>query len=358
MTDPPAKPLPRPPGAVRRRAVDASGEALVRSAPLVPGRGLPLVVEPALDGVRLLDWAEDQRGWLDRALLDHGGVLLRGFGLSSLEEFEEVVRRTSGELMTYTFRSTPRTAVAGRVYTSTEYPAHQPIPLHNEMSYTRRWPLRIGFFAQQPATRGGATPIADSRRVYRRIAPEVRARFETHGVLYVRNYSGGGGGGGGLDVPWQEVFQTDDPAEVEAFCREAGIELEWRGGDRLRTRQVCQAVTRHPETGETVWFNQAHLFHVSSLEPEVRRSLLSRLAPEDLPRNAFYGDGSPIGDEELDEVRRAWRDEAVDVAWQAGDLLLLDNVLAAHGRAPYEGPRRVLVAMARPSDGGAEELRG
>jgi alpha-ketoglutarate-dependent taurine dioxygenase len=343
------KPLPKPLAAARQ-AVSLSAAELVRTAPLVPGRDFPVKVEPALEGVRPVQWAADHRDTVDQILRHRGALLLRGFSPLAMEDFQEIVRRTSGELLTYTFRSTPRREVSGRIYTSTEYPAHQWIPMHNEMSYTRSWPLRIGFFCAQPAANGGATPLADSRRVYQRLDSALRERFEALGVLYVRNY------GGGLDVAWQEVFQTDDRAEVERYCRDSGIELEWRDGDRLRTRQVCQAAIRHPETGEAVWFNQAHLFHVSSLEPAVRHALLSQLDPADLPRNTYYGDGSPIEDATLDQIRDAFREEMVSFPWQRGDVLLLDNVLIAHGRAPFEGPRQVLVAMARPASDG--EARG
>ncbi len=215
--------------------------------------------------------------------------------------------------------------------------------MHNEMSYSRSWPMRIWFLCAQAAPEGGETPIADSRRVFERIRPEVRERFARLGVLYVRNY------GGGLDLAWQDVFQTDDRAAVESFCRENGIEIQWREGDRLRTRQVCQAVAAHPVTGAPLWFNQAHLFHVSSLAPAIREHLLAAVSPEDLPRNTFYGDGSPIEDETLDHIREVYERERVLFPWQDGDILLLDNMLTAHGRAPFSGPRKVLVGMAEPA---------
>jgi alpha-ketoglutarate-dependent taurine dioxygenase len=325
---------------VQRKPMSTSIDELVREEPLLPDRDLPLKLEPAADGVSLLDWVKQSRERIDSMLLRHGGILFRGFDAGSLERFEEIVRVTSGELMQYTYRSTPRSEVAGKIYTSTEYPADQWIPMHNEMSYTSEWPLRIAFFCMRPAERGGETPIADSRRVFQRIAPELRARFAAKGVMYVRNYSPG------LDVSWQDVFQTSDRAEVERFCHHAGIELEWKEDGGLRTRQVCQAVARHPVTGEMVWFNQAHLFHVSNLAPEVRTALLARCGESDLPRNTYYGDGSPIEEDALEEIRRAYHSESIDVPWRHGDLVLLDNMLAAHGRAPFSGPRKIVVAMA------------
>jgi alpha-ketoglutarate-dependent taurine dioxygenase len=104
-----------------------------------------------------------------------------------------------------------------------------------------------------------------------------------------------------------------------------------------------------------VWFNQAHLFHISNLEHAVRESLERVFAPEDLPRNAFLGDGSPIPESALDNIRTAYRVTSVEFPWQARDLLLLDNMLTAHGRNPFTGQRRVAVAMAQPYDPGISE---
>lgn len=326
----------------RRRAVTVSVEELVRSEPLSPERALPLLVRPASAGVDLKGWAEGSRDFIDTHLLHDGGILFRGFGVRSVPEFEDFVRAVGGDLLDYSYRSTPRTQVSGKIYTSTEYPADQSIPFHNEQSYTRSWPLKIAFFCVQPAQQGGETPIADSRRVHARIDPAVAERFERLGVMYVRNY------GDRLDLPWQDVFQTDDRGQVEAFCGRSGIACEWKDDGRLRTTQVCQGVATHPRTGEKLWFNQAHLFHVSSLPAAVRDELLADLGEEQLPRNTYYGDGSPIEDAALDAIRAAYAAEEVVFPWEEGDLLLLDNMLVAHARKPFAGPRRIVVGMAEP----------
>lgn len=304
------------------------------------GCELPVKIEPKLKGVDLLAWAASCSEEIKAHLHEHGGILFHNFEVRSVEVFERFMRAASGELLEYTYGSTPRTRVGGGIYTSTEYPAHLPIPLHNEMSYSRSWPARVGFYCRQPAESGGETPIADSRRVLKLISHSVKEAFANKGVMYVRNY------GGGLDLSWEQVFNTENAEEVERFCRQAGIEYEWRGGGRLRTRQVCQAMTRHPETGEEVWFNQAHLFHVSALEWVLREHLLSQIKEEDLPRNAYYGDGSPIETAALEEVRAAYAEATVKFKWAEGDILLLDNVLTAHGREPYAGVRSILVGMA------------
>jgi alpha-ketoglutarate-dependent taurine dioxygenase len=163
--------------------------------------------------------------------------------------------------------------------------------------------------------------------------------------MYVRNY------GGGLDVPWQQVFDTSERATVEAYCRDHEIVCEWKDDGELRTRQVCQAVAQHPRTREWVWFNQAHLFHVSGLGPELRDVLQELVEPEDLPRNVYYGDGAPLEEALLDEVRGVLDATRVVFPWRTDDILMLDNMLVAHARSPFEGPRKIVVAMAEPHGG-------
>ena len=158
--------------------------------------------------------------------------------------------------------------------------------------------------------------------------------------MYVRNY------GNGLDVPWQKVFNTDDKAVVEAYCAKKEILCEWKADGELRTRQLCQVIERHPVTGEDVWFNQAHLFHVSALEPKLRQMLLEIVEPENLPRNVYHADGSSISIEDLDDIRKAIGELTFTFNWNAGDVLMIDNMLIAHGRTPFSGNRKVLVAMA------------
>jgi alpha-ketoglutarate-dependent taurine dioxygenase len=271
-----------------------------------------------------------------------GGLLLRGFEVDGVSGFRTFAQGFGHPLLGYEFGSTPRSNLTAGIYSSTEYPAHQSIPLHNEQSYARTWPLKIWFYCPLPSPEGGETPIADSREVYRRMPARLRERWAERGLLYVRNY------GGGLDVPWPKVFNTTERAEVESFCRANGISCEWKSDGELRTRQICQAVAQHPRTGEWVWFNQAHLFHVSALEAELREVLLDAVTPEDLPRNVYYADGAPIEESLLDEVRGVLHECQVIFPWQAGDILILDNMLSAHARQPFQGPRQVVVAMAEP----------
>lgn len=330
--------------------VDGGLPAGVRCTPLTAdGRG-PRVLEPTRALPDPAVWAAAERDALERLSQRHGGLLLRGFAVPGPEGLEALVRALYGDTMAYVDRAAPRTRVCGRVYTATDYPRDLRVFLHNESSFAARWPLKIAFLCETPASEGGATPIADVRRVLERLDPELLRPFEQQGVLYVRNF-----GAGPFGLRWQVAFQTEDRTQLERWCRGAGIELEWRG-EALRTRQRRPAVARHPETGERVWFNHAAALHVSTLEERRRRTLLKLMSEQDLPQNVYYGDGSPIAPEAMEAVRDAYRRETQFFDWRAGDVLLLDNMLMAHGREAYAGPRRLFVTMAAPV--GRDERRG
>jgi alpha-ketoglutarate-dependent taurine dioxygenase len=157
--------------------------------------------------------------------------------------------------------------------------------------------------------------------------------------MYVRNFSDG------LDVSWQRFFHTEDRAVVEDACAKQGFIAEWYGKDNLRVKQSCRGVLRHPVTGEISFFNQVQLHHVHCLDPEVRDSLLSIFKREDLPRHVYYGDGSPIEDSVMDHIGETYEKNAVRFKWREGDMVTLDNMITAHARDPFVGPRKIVVAL-------------
>nr|QEO74756.1 Dioxygenase TauD/TfdA [uncultured bacterium] len=327
---------------VKPRAFDLSSLSIVELGHIDPDKALPLVIRPSVGGINLAEWIKANYDFIRTSLWKHGGILFRGFGLGSKDDFDGALKSIPVELMYYMEGATPRTELGGRIYTSTEFPADQSIALHNELCYVTTWPMKIWFFCVTPAETGGQTPIGDVRKVLPHIPAEIRQRFIEKGWMLVRNF------GDHMGLPWQRSFRVGSKAEAEDYFRRGRISFEWKGGDRLRTWQVRPAVATHPVTGEQVWFNHTAFWHVSSLEPNLREMLLADYGEEGLPFATYYGDGSPIPDDVIEALREAYRKETVAFLWEKGDLLMLDNMLAAHGRFPYSGPRVVLTAMGEP----------
>ncbi len=306
---------------------------------MISGKKMLLQVDD--DEPSSIDWIKANKDGVDLFLSTHGALLIRGLKIESSEQFRDILKILfEEELATYTYRSTPRTELVDNVYTATEYHPSQVIPQHSENAYSNSWPMRIGFLCMLPASKMGNTPIADNRVVYQEIPKEIREEFEHKKIMYVRNYSK-------IDLSWQEVFQTKNKEVVESYCKENSIEFEWVHDGGLRTKQVNQASIPHPITGEKLWYNQAHLFHVSSLDSELQESLIELLGEENLPRNTYFGDGTPIDVNALSTIRKIYEKAKFSFQWQKSDLLLLDNMLFSHGREPFEGPRQVYVGMAR-----------
>jgi alpha-ketoglutarate-dependent taurine dioxygenase len=334
------------PRARARRAVKLADVELVKVGRVPEVERSPVVIEPASPDVDLAEWGAAHRDEIESHLLDAGAVLFRGFGLRTAADFERATGAIDSRLYGG-YGDLPRAegSTSNNIYKSTPYPADQPILFHNESSHLPSWPMRISFFCVIPSEKGGETPLADCREICRRLDPEVLDEFRTKGLSYVRNFAPG------LDVSWQQFFQTEDRAAVEEACREGGMGFEWKGEDGLRVMQPAAAVRNHPVSGEELFFNQIQLHHIYCLQPEVRESLLSIYGPDDLPRNVHFGDGSPIPDETVQHVLDVYWDTCVMFPWQQGDIIMLDNMLVAHARMPFEGERSIAVAMAGMTDG-------
>ncbi|WP_017328296.1 non-ribosomal peptide synthetase [Synechococcus sp. PCC 7336] len=311
---------------------------LVTARPLSDTSPLPLLVEPASDDTDLVDWAASHRSWIEENLIARGGLLFRSQQLQSIEKFEAFARAICPQLFA-NYGDLPRASIGGKVYGSTPYPADKAILFHHESSHLQQWPMKICFYCSIAPAEGGETPIADGREIYRLLDPDLLDRFEQRQIAYTRHFIPG------FDVSWQQFFNTEDRAEVEARCQRDRVQWEWTAAAGLKTRQIRPAIAQHPKTGDRIWFNQLLLHHVACLDAHLQKSLLDTWGEENLPRHAYYGDGSAIAPEEIAAIQAAYDRAQTVFPWQQGDVLAIDNMLAAHSRNPFRGPRKIFVAM-------------
>ncbi len=309
----------------------------VRTSLLSEGKTLPLVVEPK--GQLDTDaWLDRSKGALTELLHQHGAILFRGFGVGSAEEFERfIVGASSDEWVEYREAATPRSHVAGHVFTATDYHPDHRIYLHNENSHVTSWPARLFFYCDRPPSVGGETPIADCRKVFARLAP-VRDQFLEKAWKYVRSF------GYGMGFSWQKVFGASTKAELAAYCRDNFMVEEWLDETHLRVMYRRWAALEHPVTHEDVWFNHGLFYNVWSLSA-AQQPFVKAFGADKMPYNTYYGDGARIPDSVLQTLHDAYEAEKVKFRWQPGDVMMIDNMLAAHGRESYEGDRHILVGM-------------
>jgi len=323
---------------------------------------LPAVVQPRDSGSSarnldaLLTWCRAYQSDIKKLLHRKGAILLRGFDVRTAEDFAHVARATSEHaLAEYVAGVARRKKITDGIYTSTEYPPHVDMPCHNELSHTKDWIALIFFFCQVAPRDRGETPLVDGREVVRGMKPETAAMFREKQVAYVRFlHSGDGSGilennvrvldpsGYPYSVSWQHTYGTTDKAVVEGHAKRVDADIAWTSSDDLIWRERVQAIRRHSDTQEESWFSHVINFHPSRMPDAVRE----RIPEEQYPRNVLFGDGTPISDAIVEEVRRCVAKGEMLFPWQKGDVLMIDNVLVAHGRRTFEGPRSILTAMA------------
>jgi alpha-ketoglutarate-dependent taurine dioxygenase len=287
-------------------------------------------------------WLAEHAADLTAAFDRTGAVLVRGLDVLDEAGAAEVSRCLTGAPLTEREPFAPRTGHGAGLYSSTVWPADQPMCMHHELSYALEVPRRQVFCCLVAPEKGGATALADAAAVLRDLPADLVDRFERHGWVLVRAHNDVVG------VPWQEAFGTDEPSEVERYCRDNDIEWRWDGAGGLGTRRRRPAVIRHPVSGERLWFNQVAFLNEWTMEPAVREYLTLEFGPDGLPFNTLSGDGEPLDKGTVDLINDVYTAHAVREPWWAGDVLLVDNLRMAHSRDPYRGQRRVTVSFGEP----------
>lgn len=310
----------------------ASAPTVHRSA----GRPPTVCAETTGDAI---EWLAEHREGVRRVVAEQGCLLIRGLGLGSADEVGEAAR-VLGDLMDDREPFAPRRRYAKGLYSSTKWPPGQPMCMHHELSYALEFPGLMVFACLTTPGAGGATAVADSPTVLAALPDELVRRFEREGWLLVRNYNED------IGASVAEAFGTENRSAVEQYCRAHAIAFQWQPDGGLRTWQRRSAVIHHPLTGQRCWFNQIAFLNAWTIDPEVREYLIDMFGEEGLPFDTRYGNGEPVGEEVIAMLNGVYEANTVREPWQAGDLLIVDNIRTAHSREAFEGPREVVVAMA------------
>jgi alpha-ketoglutarate-dependent taurine dioxygenase len=303
-----------------------------------PGHPAGLTISAA-DLGEACEWITANRGPIRGALHAHGALYLHSLPVASVEDFARVRDAVVGERAAYKEQATPRSHFGADVYSSTDLPPSQSIRPHNENSYTLTFPGVLVFGCLIAPETGGATPVTDVRSVLANIPAPLVSRFRESGWGLVRNYADH------LGLSWSTAFGTQDKDVVAKYCEENLIAHEWCADGHLRTVQRRSALIRHPLTAAEVWFNHVVFWNEWALDPDVREVFIEDLGAENLPFGTVYGDGEPVGKSDVEVIDEAYRQATVRETWKPGDVMLVDNILSAHGRESFRGDRKILVAM-------------
>jgi alpha-ketoglutarate-dependent taurine dioxygenase len=302
-----------------------------------------ILTTPAFAGMpEAMDWLTEHRAEIRAELLRSGALMVRGLPVASTEDFAAARDILLPQPASYKEKATPRSDFGSGVFSSTDLPAVQPIRLHNENSYTLDFPGVLMFGCLVAPDEGGATTVGDMRKALAMLPADLRERCERAGWLLVRNFSEMAG------LPWHKSFATNEKSVVDTYCAENMIGVEWLSDDELRSTQRRSAIVTHPVTGERSWFNHMAFWNSWTLDPDIRDVLVETYGEDGLPFATYVGDGTPLTRDEAAALNAVYDEVTVRETWQQGDLMLVDNILCAHGREAFQGNRKIVVAMGEP----------
>lgn len=214
-------------------------------------------------------------------------------------------------------------------------------------------PRALAFYCRQPPETGGETVICDMRGLLEEMPGPLRRKFEDVGACYVRNLRS-------ADVDdwrarpefrhatWQYWFDSEDREEISRKLDERDAEYSWNADGSLTFSNTRPATTVHPETGEKLYFNQlnSQIQNAYTIGEERAALLREHYGDHTAPPYAVrFGNGDPVTEEDYLAVRALFEGRKISFPWQAGDVMLLDNRLTAHGRHPFTGERDVQVML-------------
>jgi alpha-ketoglutarate-dependent taurine dioxygenase len=318
----------------------------------------PLWIEPLDDELRrdfaaARRWMSKHRSAIEQALLSFGAIVWRGFPVATSEHFADLMGGFEPFAQGYAGGTSDRKVVTGNVMEATRTPPEVTIPLHQEMSYMPTGPRLVAFYCREPSLTGGETVICDMRGMREALPGALREKLTTLDVEYVRNMRSAAVDDWRAEAiyrhpTWQYRFETDDPAVIEVLLEERGAQFEWHADGSLSFWTRVPGMTTHPVTGDILYFNQmnSQVQHPLTIGKD-RAAAINAAYGTTTPRaySVRFSNGEALSEAEFLAIYAAFEQRKIAFPWQAGDVMLLENRLTAHGRNAFTGSRDVQVML-------------
>lgn len=318
----------------------------------------PLWIEPEAEVLRTsiglaARWMKRHRDTIDQSLLTFGAIVLRGFPVSDSDDFVRLMKDFEPFSHRYFGSGADRKAISGRVMEATRMAPYVRIPLHQEFPYMPHSPRLLAFFCRQPSETGGETVICDMRGLLEELPAALRKKISELDIEYVRNCISEDADDWRahpmINHPsWQYWFETNDRDQVEARLRYQDAEFEWHDDGSLTFWTRAPGTTVHPVTGDLLCHNQLNTQVLNAVTIGAERAaMLDKAYGASTPRpyGVRFANGEKLQDEEFMDFHTTIEKRKIAFPWRAGDVMLVENKLTAHGRHPFTGKRDVQVMM-------------
>lgn len=286
-------------------------------------------------------WVKSHIQDIELELASAGAIVFRGFPVTDADTFDAFSAAFGYPSFTYqeSLSNAVRINYTERVFTANEAPKDVEIYLHHEMAQTPISPDKLFFFCKSSADQGGATPLCRSDQLYLALeaaAPALANDFSQKGVIYTTHMPAQDDPESGQGRSWKSTLSVNTVEEAEGKLSELGYNWNWLDDGSLQAITPTLDAVRTLSNGKKVFYNQ------------LIAAYLGWKGVRDNPSSAItFGDGSDIPVEGLSLIVDLAKEFTFDLEWQDGDVALVDNKMAMHGRRPYSGERKrqVLVAL-------------
>ncbi|XP_065656062.1 dapdiamide synthesis protein DdaC [Hydra vulgaris] len=293
------------------------------------------------NNVTLCDAANKFRFYIDENLSQYSAILFKKLPIKTESDFNLFMSHSGYKSIAYVAGNASRSKLVGEVYETSNEPADLSIEPHNEMSYHVTFPRKIFFCCLTPPLTDGETPIAFNRDIIQHIDKNYLEKVEKRGIRYIRNH-----GNKKLTkyMTWQDIYSTSSHQEVETKLRKFNNNWKWNENETLTTWYTTSPIIYHPETGEKIWFNQLSAAHNTyyKCHPDY---IGKQLKDHEYFLHTTYGDGEEFEPELVQHIRNVAWNASIGFQWEKGDVIVLDNLLAQHGRLSYTGKRKIVVSL-------------
>jgi hypothetical protein len=264
---------------------------------------------------------------------------MRGLSPASPEDFDAVVTAFGFPNFSYedSLSNAYRINYTPRVFSANEAPSEITIFLHHEMAQTPIYPSKLFFFCQTAPDEGGATPICRSDILWERLTeqlPDFASTCRDKGLKYSLTMAGESDESSGMGRSWQGTFSAESCETAEARMTELGYSWQWQDNGDLRATTPVLPAVRDLGDGRCSFFNQ--LIAAFNGWKDTRN---------DPSKAITFGDDTPLDPADVAKASALADEMTFDIPWREGDLALVDNYTAMHGRRTFKGTRKVLASL-------------
>ena len=304
------------------------------------GQPFPLALEVKTASLKeSCAWARDNAADISAQASEHGVVLMRGLPLASSEDFDAVVTAFGFQNFSYedSLSNAYRINYTPRVFSANEAPPEVTIFLHHEMAQTPIYPSKLFFFCQTTPNEGGATPICRSDILWEKLTkqlPDFANACQEKGLKYSNVMPAAADKDSGMGRSWQSTFSAESREAAEARMTELDYSWQWQDNGDLRATTPVLPAVRDLGEGRFSFFNQ--LIAAFKGWKDTRN---------DPSKAITFGDDTTLDPDDVAKASELADEVTFDIPWQDGDLALVDNYTAMHGRRTFSGTRKVLASL-------------